>query len=86
MQSHQRDLGPLVIGIGVADQSRMVKKLVESLASIARVHGSIHQFAQVLHPGEGLRRVFRFQQLDVPGTINQKFQDLSRTSHRSIEN
>ena len=34
MQSHQRDLRPLIVGIGVADQGGMVEKLVQCLTAI----------------------------------------------------
>ena len=53
VQGHQRDLGALVVGVGIADQRGMVEKLVESLAAVARIHGGIDQFAQVLDAREG---------------------------------
>ena len=61
MQSHQRDLGRLVVGVGVADQGSMVEKFVQRLAAVAGIHGGIHQFAQVLDSRVGLRRVFLLQ-------------------------
>ena len=47
MQRHQRDLGALVVGVGVAYQGGMVEKLVEGLSAVTRIHGRVHQFAQV---------------------------------------
>ena len=41
-----------------------------------RVHGRIHQFAQVLNAREGVRRGFFFQLLDIAGAINEELQNL----------
>ena len=65
VQRHQRDLRVLVVLVGVANQRRMIEKLVERLPTIARIHGRVHQFAQVLNARESFRRVFLFQLLDV---------------------
>ena len=44
MQSHQRNLRAFIIGIGFADEGRVVEKLIECLAAIAGIHGCIYQF------------------------------------------
>ena len=74
MQGHQRDLGALVVGVGVADQRGVVEELVERFAAVARIHGGVHQFAQVFDAGVGLGRVFFFELLDVAGAVDQEFQ------------
>ena len=78
MQRHQRDLGAFVVGISIAHQRRMIEKLIESLAAIARIHGGIHQFAQVLDPRVSLGRVFFFKLLDVTGAVDKEFQNFRR--------
>ena len=82
VQGHQRDLGALVVSIGIADQRGVVEKLIESFAAVARIHGGVHQFAQILHAGVGLRRVFLLEQLDVTGAVDEKFQNLGGTGSR----
>ncbi len=77
VQRHQRDARALVVLIGVADQRGVVEKFRQRLAAVARIHGRIHQFAQVLDARQRLRRVFPFQQLDVAGAIDQELQQLS---------
>ena len=76
VQRHQRDLGAFVIGIGIAHQRRVIEKLVQSFAAVTRIHGGIHQFAQVLDPRESLGRVFFFELLDVASAVDKEFQKL----------
>ena len=83
VQRHQRDLRALVVLIGVADQCSVIEKLIERLAAIARVHGRIHQFAQVLDARESFRRVFFFELLDVSRAVDQEFKKLSRIRGRA---
>ena len=45
MQSHQSNLSALVIGIGIADQRRVIQELVQRLAPIAGIHSRVNQFA-----------------------------------------
>ena len=45
MQSHQRDLRTFVVGIGIADQGRMVEKLIEHFAAVFGVHRRVDQLA-----------------------------------------
>ena len=79
VQCHQCDLRTLVIGVGVAYQRSVIEKLVKRLPAIARVHGRVHQFPQVLDARVSLRRVFILEQLDVTGSINKKFQNFRGT-------
>ncbi len=74
MQGHQGDARVLVVIVGIADQGGMVEKLVQRLAAIARVHGRIHQFVQVLDAGQRLGRVFLLKLLDVARAVNQELQ------------
>src|SRR5262249_16922495 len=62
---------------GVADQGGMIEELVEGFAAVFRVHGGIHEFAQVFDAGVGLGRVFVFEQLDVAGAVDEELQELS---------
>ncbi len=78
VQRHQRDLRMLVVLVGIADQSGVVEKLIECLPAVARVHGRIHQFAQVLNARVGLGRVFLFELFDVSRAVNQEFENLGR--------
>ena len=73
VQRHQRDLGVLVVLVGVADERGVVEELVERLAAVARIHGGVDQFAQVLDAREGFGRVFFFQLLDVAGAVDEEF-------------
>ena len=77
VQRHQGDLRVLVVLVGIADQRGVIEELIERLAAVARVHGGVYQFAQVLDAREGFRRVFFFELLDVSGAINQKLEKLS---------
>ena len=76
VQRHQRNAGVLVITIGFADQRRMIEELVQRLSPVARVHGCVHQFLQVLDARQCVRRVFLFQLLDVARPVDQEFQQL----------
>ena len=77
VQRHQRDARVFVVLVGIADQRGVVKEFAQRLAAIARVHGRIHQLAQVLDARQRLRRVLLLQQLDVAGTIQQELQQLA---------
>src|SRR5208283_6249227 len=68
-------------------QGGMIEKLSERLSTIARVHGRVHQFAQVLNARVSFGRVFLFQLFDVSRAIDQKFENLSsiRLRARSTE-
>ena len=77
MQGHERDLCPGHVLIGVADQGGVVEELVQGLATIARIHGRIHQFADVLNPGKRFGRVLFFELANVTSAVNQEFQDFS---------
>ena len=68
----------LVVIVGIADQRGVVEKLAERLAAIARIHGRVHQLAQVLDAGQRLGRVLLLQQLDVAGAVEQELQQLGR--------
>src|ERR1043166_9526462 len=48
MQAHQRDLGPRVIVVRIGNQGRMIEKLVQRFGTVARIHGGIDKFAQIL--------------------------------------
>ncbi len=85
MEAHERDLGALVVVVGVADEGGVVEELVESFAAVARVHGRINQFAQVFDAGEGFGRVFFFEELDVAGAVDQEFQQVGCVHHGSGE-
>src|SRR6266481_2287154 len=61
----------------------MIEELIERLPTVARVHGRIHQLAQVLDARVGFRRVFLFQWLNVSGAVDQKFEDLGRIRGRA---
>ena len=76
VQAHQRDLGAGVVVVGVGDERGVVQEFVQSFGAVARVHGGVDQFAQVLDAGESLGRVLVFEQLDVAGTVDQEFQDV----------
>ena len=54
----------------------MIEKLIESLATITRIHGGVHEFAQVLDSRVGFRRVLFFEKFDVAGSVDKKFQDV----------
>ena len=83
VQRHQRDARVLVVLVGVADQCGVVEKLVQRLAAVARIHGGVHQFAQVLDARQRLRRVFLLELLDVAGAVDQELQQLgSGCRHR----
>ncbi len=84
VQGHERDLGALVVGVGVADQGGVVEKLIESFAAVARIHGGVHQFAQIFNAGIGFRRVFFLQQLDVAGAVDEKFQNVGGTGELGL--
>ena len=83
MQRHQRDLRPLIVRVGIADQRRMIEKLVQRLAAVLRIHRRIDQFAQVLNARIRLRRVFLLKLLDVARAVNQEFQNLRRIGRRA---
>ena len=87
VQRHQCDLRVLVVLIGIANQRSVIEELLERLPAIARVHGRVHQFAQVLDPRVSLRRVFFFQLLDVSRAVDQKFKNFGsiRRSARSAK-
>jgi len=53
----------------------MIEELIKRLPTIARVHGRVHQFAQVLDARVGFRRVFLFQLLNVSSAVNQELQE-----------
>ena len=76
VQAHQRNLGAGVVVVGVCNERGVVQELVQSLGAVARVHGGVDQFAQVLDAGESFRRVLVFEQLDVAGAVDQEFQDV----------
>ena len=70
----------LIVSVRVAHQRRMIEKLVKCLAPVARIHGRIHQFAQVLDPRISLGCVFLFKLLDVARAIDEEFQNLGGVS------
>ena len=76
MQRHQRDLRPLVISVGVADQGRMIQELRQRFAAVARIGRRVDQFTQVFDAGVRLRRIFFFEYLDVSSAIQQKLEQL----------
>src|SRR5260370_36940366 len=78
MQSHQRNLRPLIVGVGVTHQRSVVQKLVESFAAIFRIHRRVDQFVQILNPRISLRSVLGFELLNITRAVNQEFQKLSR--------
>ncbi len=82
VQRHQRDLRVLVVLVGIADQRGVIEKSIERLAAIARVHGRVYQFAQILNARVGLRRVFLFQLLDVSRAVDQELEELGSTRRR----
>jgi hypothetical protein len=75
VESHQGDLRSLIVGIRIAYQSRMIEKLIQSFAPVARIHRRIHQFAQVFNPRIGLGSVFLLKLLDVTRAVDQEFQN-----------
>ena len=78
MQGHQCDARALVVIVGFADQRRVIEELIKRLTTVTRVHGRVHQFAQVLDAGQRLGRVFLLELLDVAGAVEQELQQLGR--------
>ena len=76
MQSHQRDLSPLLVSIGIADQSSVIQKLIEGFAAVFRIHRGVDQFVNVLNPRKSFRRIFFFKKPDVSSAVDQEFQNL----------
>src|ERR1700677_2304696 len=76
VESHQSNPRAFVICVGIADQRRMIEKLIQSLAPVARIHGRVHEFAQVLNPRISLGCIFLFKLLDVTGAIDKELEDL----------
>src|SRR5580692_1990092 len=83
MERHQRDLGMLVVLVRITYQRGMIEKLVERFATVARVHGSVAQFAQVLDAREGFGSIFLFELFDVSGAIDQELEKLGSVCSRS---
>src|SRR4029077_5561777 len=63
---------------------RMIQKLMKRFAAVARIHGSVNQFAQVLDTGKGFRRVFFLKLLDVTSAVNKKFQYVGGAGSQGI--
>ena len=76
MQAHQRDLGALVVVVGIGNEGSMVEKLIKRFAAVARVGSGIDQLAQVFDARESFGRVFGFEQLDVAGAVDEEFQQI----------
>ena len=74
VQAHQRDLGALVVVVGIGNEGSMVEKLIKRFAAVARVGSGIDQLAQVFDARESFGRVFGFEQLDVAGAVDEEFQ------------
>src|SRR5208283_4729518 len=83
VQGHERDLSMLIVLVGIADECGMIKKLIERLAAITRIHGGVYEFAQVLDTRIGFGRVFVLKLLDVAGAVDQEFKDLGGVGGRT---
>jgi len=68
-------LGALVVSVGVAYQGGVIEKLIQSFAAVARIHGGVYEFAQVLDSRIRFRRVFLFELLDVARAIDEELED-----------
>src|SRR2546426_3077583 len=76
MQRHEGDLRSFVISVGIAYQRGVIQELVKGLSPITRIHGRVDQFAQIFYSRVGLGSVFLLEQLDVAGTVNERFQNV----------
>ena len=84
VQRHERDLGALVVGISVTNQRSMIEELIQCFSPIARIHGRVHQFAQIFNARICFRSVFFLELLDVAGAVDEKFQNLRSVCARSV--
>src|SRR5690349_1729978 len=72
MKRHQRDTRIDVVLIGVTHQRRMIEKLVETLASVARIACCVHQFLKVLNARERFRSSFIFELFHISAAIDEE--------------
>ena len=85
MQAHERDLRALVVIVSVTHQSGMIQELVERFGAVARVHGRIHQFAEVFDTRISFRSIFFFQLLNVAGAVDEELEDVGGGDGRGRE-
>ena len=78
MQAHQCDLFTRVKVIGVRNQRRVVKKLIERFGAIPGIHRCVDQFPQVLDSREGFGSVLFFQERDVTGAVDEELENIGR--------
>src|SRR5260370_39105143 len=65
-----------MIGNNDGNEGGRIKEFRQSFAAIARIHGSVHEFAQVLDTGKRIRCGLFFELLDVSDTVDEELQDL----------
>jgi hypothetical protein len=85
VQAHESNLRALVVIVGVGDEGGMVEKLIEGFTAVAGIGGRVHQFAQIFDTGEGFGRVFGFEQFDVAGAVDEKFEEVGGADGRNRE-
>ena len=74
MQRHEGDGRPLVIRVLIGNQGRMVQEVAKLFAAPMTFFGGRQQFADVLDAALRFFRAFLLQDLDIPGRVNDLFQ------------